>query len=328
MLRALAIVFGSCASLLAALAFPGEARAQEPPPGYPARPIRIITSSVPGGGLDLLTRAVAQALSDRLGQSVIVDNRSGGGTVVATETAARSQPDGYTFFTGTDTLRVVGITKRVAFDVRKAFDPVAAMSLQPYILIVHPTLPVKSVKELAAYSLTNQVSYGSSGVGTVAHLGLETLNVKSGARFVHVPYKGGAQSLLALLSGEVQMYPGLLLSAGGAVKAGKARVLASLGLQRLAALPDIPTVAEQGFPGFKITNSYALYAPAGVPTPILLAVNRIVSTFMNAPQMTQKLIAEGSQAAEPMTLPDLKAAFARDYEEVERQIGQLKVKLY
>jgi tripartite-type tricarboxylate transporter receptor subunit TctC len=124
------------------------------------------------------------------------------------------------------------------------------------------------------------------------------------------------------------MYPGLLLSAGGAIKSGKARVLASLGLQRIAALPDVPTVAEQGFPGFKITNSYALYAPAGVPTPILLAVNRIVSTFMNSPQMAQRLIAEGSHAAEPMTLAELKAQFARDYEEVERQIGQLKVKLY
>ncbi len=328
MLRALAIVFASWPSLLAALAFPGQGQAQEPPPGYPARPMRIITSSVPGGGLDLLTRAVAQALSDRLGQSVIVDNRPGGGTVVATELAARAQPDGYTFFTGTDTLRVIGVTRRVPFDVRKAFDPVAAMSSQPYILIVHPTLPAQNVKELAAYSLTHQVSYGSSGIGTVAHLGLETLNAISGARFVHVPYKGGAQSLLALLSGEVQMYPGLLLSANSAVKAGKARMLAALSLERIAALPELPTVAEQGFPGFKITNSYALYAPAGVPTPILLALNHIVSDFMNSPQMAQKLIAEGSEPGKRMIPTELKAALARDYEEVERQIGQLKVKLF
>jgi tripartite-type tricarboxylate transporter receptor subunit TctC len=328
MLRASGIVFASWVSVLAAAAFPAHVQAQEPPPGYPARPIRIITSSVPGGGLDLLTRAVAQALSDRFGQSAIVDNRPGGGTVVATELAARSQPDGYTFFTGTDTLRVVSITKRVRFDVRKAFDPVAAMSSQPYILIVNPTLPVKNVKELAAYSLTHQVSYGSSGIGTVAHLGLETLNAISGARFVHVPYKGGAQSLLALLSGEVQMYPGLLLSANAAVKAGKARMLAALSLQRIAALPDLPTVAEQGFPGFKITNSYSLYAPAGVPRPILLALNRIVSDFMNSPQMSQKLTAEGSASGERMTLEQLKAAFASDYEDVERQIGQLKIKLF
>jgi len=327
-IRVLAIVFASWTSLLAVLAFPAHGQAQEPPPGYPARPIRLITSSVPGGGLDLLTRAVAQALNDRFNQSAIVDNRSGGGTVVATELAARSQPDGYTFFTGTDTLRVVSITKRVPFDVRKAFDPVAAMSSQPYVLIINPTLPVKNVKELAAYSLTHQVSYGSSGVGTVAHLGLETLNSIAGARFVHVPYKGGAQSLLALLSGEVQMYPGLLLSANAAVKSGKARLLAALSLQRIAALPDVPTAAEQGFPGFKITNSYTLYAPAGVPRPILVALNRIVTDFMNSPQMAQKLIAEGSQSGERMTLAELKTAFAREYEEVERQIGQLKIEIF
>jgi tripartite-type tricarboxylate transporter receptor subunit TctC len=326
--RTLTIVFASWTSLLAALALPAPGRAQEPPPGYPARPIRIITSSVPGGGLDLLTRAVAQALSDRFGQSAIVDNRSGGGTIVATELAARAQPDGYTFFTGTDTLRVVSVTKRVPFDTRKAFDPVAAMSSQPYILLVNPALPVNNVKELAAYSLTQRVGYGSSGVGTVAHLGLETLNSLAGARFVHVPYKGGAQSLLALLSGEVQMYPGLLLSANAAVKSGKARALAALSLQRMAALPDVPTVAEQGFPGFKITNSYSLYAPAGVPRPILLALNRIVSDFMNSPQMAQKLIVEGSQAGERMTLEELKAAFARDYEEIERQIGRLKIEIF
>ena len=328
MLRTLGIVFAACTSLLAVLACPVQGQAQEPPAGYPARPIRIITSSVPGGGLDLLTRAVAQALSDRFGQSAIVDNRPGGGTIVATELAAYSQPDGYTFFTGTDTLRVVGVTKRVPFDVRKAFDPVAAMSSQPYILLVNPALPVKNVKELAAYSLTHRVSYGSSGVGTVAHLGLETLNAISGAHFVHVPYKGGAQSLLALLSGEVQMYPGLLLSANAAVKSGKARVLASLSLERLAALPDVPTVAEQGFPGFKITNSYGLYAPAGVPRPILLSLNRVVTDFMNSPQMSQKLLAEGSQPGERMTLAELKAAFAHDYEEVQRQIGQLKIKIF
>ena len=326
--RASGRIFASWLSLLAVLAFPAHSQAPEPPPGYPARPIRIITSSVPGGGLDLLTRAVAQTLSDRFGQSVIVDNRPGGGTVVATELAARSQPDGYTLFTGTDTLRVLGITKRVAFDVRKTFDPVAAMSSQPYILIINPSLPVKNVKELAAYSLTHRVSYGSSGVGTVAHLGLETLNAVSGAQFVHVPYKGGAQSLLALISGEVQMYPGLLLSANAAVKSGKARMLAALSLQRIAALPDLPTVAEQGFPGFQIVNSYALYAPAGVPTPILLALNRIVGDFMNSPQMSQKLIAEGSQSAERRTLAELKAGFLRDYEELERQIGQIKVKIF
>ena len=145
---------------------------------------------------------------------------------------------------------------------------------------------------------------------------------------MHVPYKGGAQSLLALLGGEIQMYPGLLLSASAAVKSGKARPLAALSLTRIPALPEVPTVAEQGFPGFKITNSYALFAPAGTPRAIVNAINRHVGEFMNSPQMAQKLAAEGSQAAERMTPDEFKTSFMREYEETERQVRQIKVKLY
>ena len=316
------------ALITTSLGWHAASRAQEPPPGYPARPIRIIVPVVPGGGLDMVSRSVAQMLTERWGQSVIVDNRPGGGTVLATEIAAKAAPDGYTFLAGTDTLRVLGATKRVRFDVRKAFDPVVPMAGQPYILIVSPSLPVKNVKELIEHSKKQSLSYGSSGVGTVAHIGLEYFTAITGARFVHVPYKGGGQALLALLGGEIQMYPGLLLSAGAAIKTGKARPLAALSLERIPAMPDLPTVAEQGFPGFKITNSYSLFAPAGTPKPILDAINRYVGEFMNAPQMTQKLAAEGSQPGKRMTVAEFRAAFERDYEEVERQIAKIKVKLY
>ena len=320
------ILLGSL--LLVSFGWHAPSRAQDAPPGYPARPIRIIVPVVPGGGLDIICRSVGQMLTERWGQSVIIDNRGGGGTVLATELAAKAAPDGYTFFAGTDTLRVVGVMKRVAFDVRKAFDPVVPMAGQPYILIVNPTLPVKNVKDLIAYSMSQPLNYGSSGVGTVAHLGLEYFTAQTGAKFVHVPYKGGAQALLALLGGEIHMYPGLLLSARAAIKTGKARPLAALSLKRIPALPDLPTVAEQGFPGFKITNSYSLFAPAGTPRPITSAINRHVGEFMNAPQMVQKLTAEGSQAAERMPPDEFKAYFAREYEEVERQVRQIKVKLY
>ena len=314
--------------LLACCAWPAISLAQEPPPGYPARPIRIIVPVVAGGGLDLISRSVGQMLNERWGQSVIVDNRGGGGTVLATEIAAKAAPDGYTLFAGTDTLRVVGVTKRVPFDVRRAFEPVVPMAGQPYILIVNPSLPVKNVKELIQHSMTQSLSFGSSGVGTVAHIGLEVLAAQSGAKFVHVPYKGGGQALLALMGGEIHMYPGLLLSASTAIKTGKARPLAALSLKRIPALPDLPTVAEQGFPGFKITNSYSLFAPAGTPRPILLAINRHVGDFMHSPQMAQKLAAEGSEPAERMTPDQFKAHFAREYEEVEKQVKQIKVKLY
>jgi tripartite-type tricarboxylate transporter receptor subunit TctC len=314
--------------LLATLGCHAAALAQEPPPGYPARPIRIVVPVVPGGGMDILTRSVAQMLTERWGQSVIVDNRPGGGTVLATEIAAKAAPDGYTLFVGSDTLRVLGVTRRVSFDVRKAFDPVVPMAGQPYILIVTPGLPAKNVKELIAHSKKQSLSYGSSGVGTVAHIGLEYLTSLAGADFVHVPYKGGGQALLALMGGEIQMYPGLLLSAGAAIKSGKARPLAALSLERIPAMPELPTVAEQGFPGFKITNSYSLFAPAGTPRPVVNALNRHVGEFMNAPQMTQKLTAEGSQPAKRMTPDEFKAVFAREYDEVEKQIRQIKVKIY
>jgi tripartite-type tricarboxylate transporter receptor subunit TctC len=302
--------------------------AQELPAGYPAHPIRIIVPVVPGGGLDIICRSVGQMLSERLGQSVIIDDRAGGATVLGTELAAKSAPDGYTLFAGTDALRFVGITKRVGFDVRKAFDPIVPMAGQPYILIVSPSLPVKNINELVAHSQTKPLSYGSSGVGTVARLGLEFLTAKSGARFIHVPYKGGAQSLVALLAGDIQMYPGLLISASAAIRSGKARPPAALSLQRIPAMPELPTVAEQGFPGFKITNSYSLFAPAGTSHAVLQLINRHVAEFMNSPQMTQKLLAEGSQAAERITPQAFRAFFLREYDEVERQIKQIKVKLY
>ena len=314
--------------LLASVVWHTAAHAQTPPTGYPARPLRIIVPVVPGGGLDILCRSIGQMLTDRWGQSVIIDNRGGGGTVLGTEIAAKAAPDGYTFFAGTDTLRILGATKRVAFDVRKAFDPVVPLAGQPYILIISPNLPVKSVKELIAYSMKRPLSYGSSGVGTTAHLGLEYLTAQSGAKLVHVPYKGGAQALLALLGGDIELYPGLLLSANTAIKSGKARALAALSLQRIPALPELPTVAEQGFPGFKITNSYSLFAPAGTPRPIIDAVNRVVGDFMNAPQMAQKLVAEGSQAAERMSPEEFRAFFLREYEEVERQVKKINLKLY
>ncbi len=314
--------------LLASFGWHASGRAQDAPPGYPARPIRIIVPVVPGGGLDIISRSIGQMLTESWGQSVIIDNRGGGGTVLATELAAKAPRDGYTFFAGTDTLRILGVTKRVAFDVRKAFEPVVPLAGQPYILIVSPALPVKDMKDLIAHSMNNPLSYGSSGVGTVAHIGMEVLTAQTGAKFIHVPYKGGGQALLALLGGEIHIYPGLLLSAGTAIKTGKARPLAALSLKRIPVLPDLPTVAEQGFPGFKITNSYSLFAPAGTPRPIIDAINRHVGDFMNSPQMAQKLAAEGSQAAERTTPDEFKASFAREYEEVERQIRQIKVKLY
>lgn len=303
-------------------------RAQDKPAGYPVRPIRIIVPVLPGGGLDMVCRAVGQMLSERWGQTVVIDNRPGGGTVIATDLAAKAPPDGYTLLASTDTLNIIGAMKRVPFDVRKAFEPVVPMTAQPYVLIIGAALPAKSVKELAAHSVIQPLSYGSSGVGTAAHLGMELLASLTGAKLVHVPYKGGSASLVGLMSGEVHMYPGLVISATAAMKSGKVRALAAMGLKRLPALPDLPTVAEQGWPGFKIVNSYNLVAPAGTPRPIVAALNRAVGDFMHTPAMAQRLFADGSQPGEHLTPEAFKAFLAREYEDVERQVKTLAVKLF
>jgi tripartite-type tricarboxylate transporter receptor subunit TctC len=304
------------------------AYAQDKPAGYPARPIRLIVGVAAGAGNDAVTRAAGQMLSDKWGQTVVVDNRSGGGTVISIEIAAQSPADGYTLLSASDTLRLVGAFKRVNFDVRTAFEPIVAMTTQPYILVVEPALPAKSVKDLVAYSKTKAVTYGSSGVGTMVHLGMERLAALSGGNFAHVPYKGTAPALVGVMSGEINMVPASAISASAAMKTGKVRALAVMGLKRVGAYPELPTVDESGFPGFKIVNSYNLFAPAGTPRAVILAINRVVTDGMHSPAMVQRLAAEGSEPAERMTPDQFKAQFVHEYAEVEKQAGQSKVKLY
>jgi tripartite-type tricarboxylate transporter receptor subunit TctC len=259
---------------------------------------------------------------------VVIDNRPGGGTVIATELGAKAPPDGHTLLAATDTLNIIGAMKRVPFDVRKAFEPIVPMTAQPYVLIINAGLPVKSVKELVALSQTQALSYGSSGVGTAGHLGMARLASLTGTKMVHVPYKGGAASLVGLVGGEIQLFPGLVISANQAIKAGKARALAAMALKRLPALPDLPTVAEQGFPGFKIVNSYSLYAPVGTQRTIINAIHRVVGDFVHTPAMAQRLMADGSQPGERLTPEQFKAFVAREYEDIERQVKSLDVKIF
>jgi len=315
-----------CTAALGALA--GAALAQDKPAGYPVRPIRVVVSVAPGAGADMIARAVGQMLTDRWGQQAVIDNRPGGGGVIATDMVAKATPDGYTILSQGDTVLLQGATKRVAFDVLKAFDPIAATSAQPYVLLVNLTLPVHSIKELIAYSQTQQVTYsGSSGVGTGVHLGMERFAQLSGAKLLFVPYKGSAPAILAVMGGEIHMAAGSSIAATGALRTGKVRALAILSLTRVASMPDVPTVAEQGFPGFKITNRYNLFAPAGTPPAIVAAINRVVVDGMHSPQMKQRLEADGSEPAERMTPAELKATLAREYVEIEREVKRLNIKI-
>ena len=295
---------------------------------YPTRPIRLIVAASAGAGGDMMARAIAQVLTDAWGQNTIVDNRPGGSGTIGIELVARAAPDGYTLLSLGDTLVIVGATKRVPLDVLTAFEPVAPTSVQPYIMLAHPSVPSKSFTELVAFSAAKPVTYsGSTGVGAAVHIGMERLAQLSGAKLHFIPYKGTAPAIIAAMGGEIQIAVASTLSATGAMRSGKLRGLAALSLTRVPSMPDIPTVAEQGFPDFKIINRYGMQAPAGTPRRIINALNKVVSDGMYSPQMVQKLEADGSQPAERMTPEQFKAALAREYREVEEQLKRLNIKI-
>jgi len=308
----------------AVLAHYGVALAQNPPPGYPSRPVRIIVSVAPGAGADAMARAAAQMLSDKWGKNAVVDNRPGGGGVIATELVASAAPDGYTILSHGETLLLQGAQKRITFDVLKAFDPIVGLSQQPYILLVNLSLPFKSIKEMIAHTQKERLTYsGAAGVGSTVHLGVERFVQLSGAKLLFVPYKGSAPAIIAVIGGEIHMAAASSIAATGAIRTGKVRALANLGLTRIPSMPDLPTVAEQGFPGFKITNRYQLFAPAGTPRPIILAINHAISEGFHSPQMVQRLEAEGAQPVERATPEQLKATMVKDYAEIEQQVKLL-----
>ena len=313
----------------AALAYHGAAMAQgKLPAGYPARPIRIVVSVSAGGGADAMSRAAAQMLTDKWGQTVVVDNRPGGGGVVTTELVANATPDGYTIMSQGNTILLQGAMKRVPFDVLKTFDPIVALSAQAYILLVNVSLPIKSVKDMIEYAKTRTLNYaGSAGIGSPVHLGMSQFAKRSGTKMQYVAYKGSAPAIIAVTGGEIEMAAGSTIAATAALRTGKVRALASTGLKRLPSMPDLPTVAEQGFPGFQITNRYNLLAPAGTPPAIIAAINRVVNDGMHSPQMEQRLAADGSQPVERMTPAEYRATMTRELAEIEEQVKLLNIKI-
>jgi tripartite-type tricarboxylate transporter receptor subunit TctC len=305
------------------------AHAQEKPGDYPKKPIRIVIGIAPGGGLDTMSRLGAQKLSERWGRSVIVDNRPGGGTVVGMELVAQALPDGYTLLGASDTLMLNGVLKRAAYDVRKKFVPIVQLTTQPYVLVVTPSLPVTSVKELIAYakSKPGALSYGSQGLGTTGHIGWERFKFMAGVDILHVPYKGAAPAVIDVLSGQIQMTFSNTVTSGVHLKSGRLRGLAITSPRRGQVFPDMPTVSEAGVPGFELSNSYAYFAPAGTPRGIIRAINAIVSQGMNSPETVRLLTADGSEPIAPATPEEFKARFERDYAELEKLIKAADIKI-
>jgi tripartite-type tricarboxylate transporter receptor subunit TctC len=303
--------------------------AQDKPAGYPTRPIRIIVGIAAAGGLDTMTRLGAQKLSERWGQPVIVDNRPGGGTVLAMDMVVKAQPDGYTLLAASDTLMMNGVLKRAEYDVRSAFIPIVQLTTQPYMLVVNPSLPARSVKELVALAKAKPgtLNYGSQGMGTTGHIGWERFRYMTGTDIVHVPYKGAAPAVIDVMGGQIQMTFSNIVTSGAHVKSGKLRGLAITSPRRGQVFPEMPTVAESGVPGFELSNSYGYFAPAGTPRAIVRAMNSVVAQGMNSQDTVKHLAADGSEPYPPTTPEEFKAKFAREYAELEKLVRAANIKI-
>ena len=305
------------------------AGAQQRSGEYPSRPIRIVIGIAPGGGLDTMTRVAAQRAGERLGQTMVVDNRPGGGTVLGTDVAQQATPDGYTLLCASETLMLNGIFKRHKYDVRTAFVPIVRLTIQPYILVTNPTLPVSTTKELIAYARARpgSLSYGTPGVGTTLHIGWERFTAMAGINVLHVPYKGGAPAVIDVLANQIQMTITTTITAGTHIKNGKLKALAMTGPKRVEVYPEVPTVAESGLPGYELTNSYGFFAPAGTPRNVIDRINTVVIEVMHTPETHKVLAADGAEAAPPATPEEFKAKFAADYAVLEKTIAGSKITL-
>jgi tripartite-type tricarboxylate transporter receptor subunit TctC len=295
---------------------------------YPSKPIRVIILVVPGGGADVTSRMVGQKLTESWGQQVIVDNRPGGNGIVGMEIAARANPDGYTLVLGTIGPVAVNpsLYRKLPYDPVADFEPVARGVSALNVLVVHPSVPVKSVKELIAHAKANpgKLTYGSSGVGFADHLAGELFNTSAGVKMVHVPYKGGAPAMLDLVGGNLQLIFATVSTALGSIKAGRIRPLAVTFSKRVEQFPDWPTVAEAGVPGFAVDNWYGFLAPRGSPKPIVSKLHLEINRILDLPDVQERLAGVGIYpftASTPAAFGDYIKSEIRKYEKVVQDAG-------
>ncbi|MBI4205324.1 MAG: tripartite tricarboxylate transporter substrate binding protein [Betaproteobacteria bacterium] len=286
----------ACASLLAAL-FGLPAPSALGAERYPQRPIRLVIPFAPGGGTDVLARALQDKLEAALGASLLIDNRPGGGGTLGVTLVARAAPDGYTLlFTSASYTFAPSLYKDLKYDAIKDFKPITMFAKAPNILVVHPSMPVKSVKQLIALARQrpSEIHYGSAGVGSNIHLTTELFTYMAKIKLVQVPYRGGGPAQIAVITGEVQVLLPGFQSAIPFVRSGQMRALAISTKQRSPALPDLPSIDEAGVPGYDKTGWYALFAPAGVPDSVITHVYQAVAKVLKNPDVLKLLAREGA----------------------------------
>lgn len=291
-------VWGKCAIALAAalIATAGPVQAQSS--NYPTKPIRLIVPFAPGGGTDIMARVVAQKASEAFNQSVVVDNRPGGGGTVGAALAVHAVPDGYTLIMVSGSYGANAAIYNLPYDPVKDVTPIALIGESGFLLSVHPSLPVKNVKELIAYDKANpgKLNYGSTGTGGITHLASEFFNITAGTHITHVPYKGTGPALNDLLGGQIQLMFGAMPALIPHVKAGRLRGLGVTTRKRNAAIPDIPSISET-VPAYDAVLWYALLGPKGLPKNVVALWNKEVNNIVTSPEMKQRMAAEGLQPA-------------------------------
>jgi tripartite-type tricarboxylate transporter receptor subunit TctC len=279
---------------------------------YPTKPVRMIAASSPGSAVDIVARIVAQKLGEQLGQQVIVDNRAGAGGNLGAELAAKAAPDGYTLFMGTPAHAInTGLYRKLNYDLIRDFAPVTQVTSGQYVVVVHPSLPAKSIRELIALARAKpgQLNYASAGSGNATHLAGELFASATRIKLVHVPYKGSGPAVTDLVGGQVQLMFANLVAALPQVKTGRIRALAVTGQTRAAAAPELPTVIEAGVPGYVVTSWFGVLVPAATPRELIMKLNAELARTMSAPDVRDRLAADG---AEPTTgTPEQFGAFLR-----------------
>ncbi len=279
---------------------------------YPAKPIRLVVPYTPGAGTDTIARILAQKVGESLGQQVVIENRPGAGGTIGTEVVAKAPADGYTLlFAPTSHAINPGIYPKLGYDTLKDFAPISVVASLPVVLAVAPAVPAASVRELVALakSTPDQLTMASSGNGTVFHLTGELFKESAGIRIVHVPFKGGAPAVAAVLGGQVSMTFETSVTLLPHIRSGKLRALGVAGIRRIALLPDVPTLGEAGFPTILAENWYGLYAPAGTPKETIARLYAELDRAIHSPDVREKLAQQGAEIRE--NTPEQSATFLR-----------------
>lgn len=262
---------------------------------YPIRPVRLVVPYAPGGGVDIVGRLVGQKLSERLGQSVVIDNRAGAGGTLGSELVQRASPDGYTLIINSTSYAVNANLYRMPYDPVDHISPITLIGTAPFVVVVHPSLPVKTIKELVEFARKNpdKLNYGSTGQGAITHLATELMNLMAGIRMTHVPYKGAGPALNDLLGGQLHLLLGSTLSTLPHVRSGKLRGIAVTSARRSPIVPDMPTVAEAGVPGYDCTLWYAVWGPPKLSDAIAARLNEELGQILSSADFKERLAQEG-----------------------------------